>query len=214
MSNPETIRPRRSDLIIGAVRFLRQPIRRGVALRGILALTGAAVLGGIAFAATNPRPQTTDAAVLFATPLTLAPVQGQAPRAAADRLLAIARSRPVLASAAAALKPAMSVQALQREVQVTIVGSGDIQISAQAATAARALTVANAVADSYMGYAREKLPPDETPMMLGTTVSQGPSRLDYFLGWVTPWAVCGGLLGAIGAIAFRRRGTRWSRERP
>jgi hypothetical protein len=97
---------------------------------------------------------------------------------------------------------------------VTIVGSDEIQISASAATAARAQTVANAVASSYMGYANEKLPPDDTPMMLGMTVSQGPSHLDYILDWVAPWALCGGLLGATGASAVRRRRTRWSQRRP
>jgi hypothetical protein len=218
MSNPETIRPRRTELtilIIGGVRALFRPFRRGAALRRILPLASAVagLLVGIAVATANPRPQTSDASVLFMTQFTLAPGQGQTEREAMDSLLAVARSRPVLANAAEAIKPAVSVQALQRQVQVTIVRNGEIQISVQAATTARAQTVATAVADSYVGYADEKLPPDDTPMMLGTILSQGPSRLDYILEWAWPGAMCGGLLGAIGAIALRRR-TRWSHQMP
>ena len=204
-----------ADLITGALRVLRQPSRRGAVLRGILALASAAagLLVGIALAAASPRPLSSDADVLFATPLTLAPAQGQAARAATDRLVAIASSRPVLAGAAEGLKPAMSVQALQRQVHVTIVGSNVIQISAQAATPARAQTVANAVASSYKAYADEKLPAEDTPMMLGTTVYQGPSHLDYILDRGGLGAMCGALLAAI-AIAVSRRRMRWNRHGP
>src|SRR5215469_10827783 len=218
MSNPETVRPRRtelSNLVIRAVRVSSRPSLQGAMLRVLLAVTSAAVglLVGIVFAAANPRPQTSDASVLFITPFTLAPVQSQAEPAAMARLLAVARSRPVLASAAEALKPTMSLQALQRQVQATIVRSDEVQISVQSATSARAQKIANAVAGSYMSYANEKLP-DDPPMMVGTTLSQGPSHLDYILECGASGASCGGLLAAIGSIAIRRRRTRWSQYRP
>src|SRR5215475_12264646 len=218
MSNPETIRPRRtelSNLVVRAVRVSSRPSLQGAMLRVLLAVASATagLLVGIVFAVANPRPQTSDASVLFITPFALAPVQSQAEHAAMARLLAVARSRPVLASAAEALKPAMSVQALQHHLQATIVRNDEVQINVQAATSARVQKIANAVADSYMSYADEKLP-DDPPMMVGTTLSQGPSHLDYILECGASGASCGGLLAAIGTIAIRRRRTRWSQYRP
>jgi capsular polysaccharide biosynthesis protein len=64
----------------------------------------------------------------------------------------IAGSNPVLGGATPNIKPALSVLTLHNRVQVTSLNSSIIQIAAHAPTAAEAENIANAVADSYVGY--------------------------------------------------------------
>jgi capsular polysaccharide biosynthesis protein len=64
----------------------------------------------------------------------------------------IVTSGPVLDRALPSIKPAMSVLALRDRITVTSVGSFVFSIMAQGPTEAQAVTMANAVADSYVGW--------------------------------------------------------------
>jgi capsular polysaccharide biosynthesis protein len=71
-----------------------------------------------------------------------------------------AGSDTVLADALPHVSPAMSLQALQRNVHATsVAGSSIISITASGSTAAQAETAANAVANSYIAYANSGTDP-------------------------------------------------------
>jgi hypothetical protein len=197
---------------MGALRVRCQPARGGLAgpgWRGVLALMSAgAVLGllaGIAFAAVNPPLLTSDAIVLLPPPDIPAVAHNQ---------LAIANSHPVLARAAQAVRPAMSPQALQGQVQVSIVTDRVMQISAQATTAAQAERAANAVADSYIAYVSSKNAPGGNgkmrPQLLDrAAIVPGTSLFADVLDAAGLGALCGALIGAIGAVALSRPSRRF-----
>ena len=200
-----------ADLIAGGIRVWCQPSRR-LGRRGVLVQMGAGaaagLLGGITVAAASPRTLTSDAVVLLPTPASpAAPHHHQAAyvRVTPHRQLAIARSQPVLAHAAEGLNPAMSVQALRRDVHLTLLTNSVLQISAQAATAVQAQAVANAVAMAYSGYASKNVPRADRPMLLDpATIVPQPSLAADILDSSGLGALCGALLGAIGAIAVSR----------
>jgi hypothetical protein len=208
-------------LILGALRVRCQPSRGGVAgWRGALALMSAvAVLGllaGAAFAALNP-PLPTSYALVSTLPNV---VPGGAHTEAA-----IADSRPVLAAAAQAVRPAMSLRALQSQVQVnSVVGDPIMQISAQAATAAQAVRATSAVAHSYVAYVNGKNAPGgrilrracqphpcwmQASVLDRGLVIPGTSLPADVLDTGGLGALCGTLTGAICAIALSRTGRRF-----
>ncbi len=84
----------------------------------------------------------------------------------------IAGSNPVLEGAAQSLNPALPLQTLNRRVQVTTPIADALLISAQGETAAQAVDIANAVADSYEAYvSAASIPGGQTP-------SAGPAAGD------------------------------------
>lgn len=152
-----------ADLVGGAVRVWCQPTRR-LTWRGALGMMGAGaaagLLGGITVAAASPRPLTGVTAVEFQEP------SGPQPDFvdAANRQAAIVRSQPVLAGALRAVRPAMSVQALRREVHVTLLTDQIMEISGQAPTASQAASAAAAVAVGYIAYTSRNVPPAGRPV--------------------------------------------------
>jgi len=148
-----------ADLIAGALRVWCQRSRGGVVgWRGVLALASASaalgLLAGLAFAALNPPLPTSYAGVRFYAPLA---------REIDPRIqLGLANTHLVLERAAQAVRPAMPVQALQSEVQVSHTCWGQdpppparcnqVEISAQATRPAQADRIARAVAHSYIAY--------------------------------------------------------------
>jgi Domain of unknown function (DUF1707) len=183
-------RPRRAeavDLIIGALRVRCQAVRGGLpGWRGALAVISAGtvlgLLAGIPFASVNQPPPTAVANVLM--------LARGGPAAAQQE---IAGSRPVMARAARTMQPAMSVQALQSEVHISILPHEPVMaITAQASTEPEAARAATAVADSdaaYMtkGQGRGVLSVDSVAPVLRSTDVLETSGLG---------AICGALIGA------------------
>jgi hypothetical protein len=137
-----------ADLIIGALRVRCQALRGGVpGWRGALAVIGAAavlgLLAGIPFATQNPPLYGASATVRLAAPDSPATAHAQQ---------AIASSYPVMARAARKMQPAMSAQALQSDVHVTLVGDHEMVISVQATPGAYPTRAAAAVANTYVAY--------------------------------------------------------------
>ena len=198
-----------ADLIIGALRVWCQPPRGGMAgWRGALALASAgAVLGllaGLAFAAVNPPLLTSDALLVLPG--------GPAP--AAHFQPVIASSHPVLARAAQAARPGMSVQALQSQVQARLVSDRIMLISAQATTAAQAEGAANAVARSYIAYLSMKNTPGghgkmRPKILENAAIVPGPSLLAVVLDTGGLGALCGALIGAFAAAGLSRPSRRF-----
>lgn len=202
-----------ADLIMSALRVRCQPVRGGLAgpgWRGILALmsAGAALglLAGVGYAVHNPPLRTSKTIVVL-------PVKTGA-RAQA----LIADSRPVLvkvlhSSPVQQAEPGMSLQTLRSRVQVQPLTARIISIAAQGKTAAEAVGTANAVAVSYLEYAGGHNAWDGNrkagPQVLDpAAILPGTPLFTYVLATSGLGALCGALLGAIGAAVLsppRRR---------
>jgi len=201
-----------ADLIMGALRVRCQPVRGGLAgpgWRGILALmsTGAVLglLAGVGYAVHNP-PLRTSKTVVVLPPKTDARTQALI----ADSLpvlVKVLHSRPVQRA-----EPGMSLQTLRSRVQVQQLTATVISITAQGKTAAEAVGTANAVTVSYLEYASGRNAPGKNreagPRVLDpATILPGTLPTDV-LAASGLGALCGALLGAIGAVALsspRRR---------
>jgi hypothetical protein len=213
-----------AGLILGGLRVRCRRSRGRVAgWRGALALISAVavpgLLAGAAFAAVNPPLPTSYGLVSTLPNVRPGGTQTEA---------AIADSRPVLAAAAQAVRPAMSLHALQSQVHILYVaGDPAMQISAQAATPAQAVSATSAVAHSYVAYVNGKNAPGGRilrsackphPCWMQASVDErglvmpAASLPDHVLGTGGLGALCGALIGAIAAAALRRR--RGSSRRP
>jgi hypothetical protein len=200
-----------ADLILGALRVRCQPVRGGLAgpgWRGILALmsTGAAagLLAGAGYAVHDPPLRTSRTLILL-------PLK---PDARAEALSA--DSRPVLvkvlhSSPVQRAEPGMSLQTLRSRIQVQLLSSNVILITAQGKTTAEAVGTANAAADSYIQYAdnasrgNRRLWPE---VLDPAAIMPGTPLLTYVLATSGLGALCGTLLGALGAVVLsppRRR---------
>jgi hypothetical protein len=190
-----------ADLIGGAVRVWCQPTRR-LGWRGLLAVMGlgaaAGLVGGITVAAASPRPLTGETIVVLQTPFSrgnLASLQAEAD----------VRSQQVLAGAVGAVRPAMSVQALRRDVHVVLVTHRIMQISVHAVIAAQAQSAANAIASSYVAYASKNVPPSDRPRILDSAATEFQPPLSAAITDSGEFgALCGAVLGAILAMATSR----------
>jgi len=258
-----------ADLIAGALRVWCQP-SRGRGWRGVLALISAgAVLGllaGAAFAALNPPLRTSYTMVMTNTHnpngvrseyrINLPPssirgaerqklIQQRTSELQQDEALtegALADSHTVMAAAARAVRPAMSVRALQSQVRISGVTDIRMWISAQGATAAQAEGEVSAVADSYVAYVSGENAPGGRILLMHLVcvrmwrrrpresnivpcwmqaladppaIEPGPSLLAVVLDTGGLGAPCGALIGAFAAAALSRpsRRRRLSRER-
>ena len=199
-----------ADLIIGALRVRWQTVRGGVlGWRGALALISAGtvlgLLAGIPFAAVSPPLQTAIAHVRLAAPDSPATANAQQ---------AIASSYPVLARAARTVQPAMSVQALQSHVHISLLSDGEMVINAQASTGSEAARAAGAVADSYIAYVSDKSAVGVTvrvhaPAVLYVDSAAPRSPSTDVLETCGLGALCGTLIGAAaGAVALTPRSRR------
>jgi hypothetical protein len=199
-----------ADLILGALRVWCQPSRGGMASRrGALALIGAvALLGlltGIAAAAANP-PLPSVAATVSIQPDVRGETYGGP---------AYTNSPLILARAALSMRPAISLQALQSQVQITRTSSRLVVISAQQATTpAEAERAAIAVAQSYMAYVSSKDVPGghgkmHAALVYAVSVAPRTSMFTDPLDTGGLGALCGAGIGAIGAAALRRPSRRF-----
>ena len=179
-----------------------QTVRRHKRLIGLVAAAG--LLAGAAYAVLEPPLLTGTAEVLLSQP-------GQAAQAAAagagstldlytPTQEVIAKSDPVLSGALPDVRPAMSLNALRRVVEVGSPAPYVISISAQAKTASDAIATANAVAESYVAYVtpRASLVGQVTAQMLSpATVATGTGVVVAAL----IKALLGALIGAVLAAA-------------
>ena len=176
------------------LRSSRQIFRRYGIL--ILAAVTASLLAGVVTAAFSPAMVTSTALVaLPATTLTAAAA------------VPIATSDPVLAGALPSLSPGTSVATVRGEVQVRSVAPYVLSVSARAGTAAQAEATANAVAESYIGYAGSAgSPAGHLPAIIlqPAVRASGTQGLPRLLVGALLGLLSGVLIGAIGAFANRR----------
>jgi len=162
----------------------------------ILAAVTASLLAGVVTAAFSPAMVTSTALVaLPATTLTAAAA------------VPIATSDPVLAGALPSLSPGTSVATVRGEVQVSSPGPDVVSVTARAGTAAQAEATANAVAESYIGYAGSAgSPAGHMPaIMLQPAMSgSGSAGLMRLLVGAMLGLAAGVLTGVIAAVAYRR----------
>jgi hypothetical protein len=176
------------------LRSSRQTFRRNGFLVG--AAVAASLLAGVATAAFSPAMVTSTALVaLPATTLTSAAA------------VPIADSLPVLAGALPGLSAGTSVGTVRDEVQVTSPGPDVLSVSARARTASQAEATANAVAESYIGYAGSAgLPAGHMPaIMLAPAMSaSGAAGLMRLLVGALLGVASGVLIGVIATLGYRR----------
>ena len=176
------------------LRSSRQIFRRYGILVG--AAVAASLLAGIVTAAFSPAMVTSTALVaLPATTLTAAAA------------VPIADSDPVLAGALPRLSPGTSLATVRGEVQVRSPRPDVLSVSARAGTAAQAEATANAVAESYIGYAGSAgSPAGHMPavMLQPATSGTGAAGLLRLLVGALLGVASGVLTGVIAALAYRR----------
>jgi hypothetical protein len=176
------------------LRSSRQVFRRYGILVG--AAVAASLLAGVVTAAFSPAMVTSTALVaLPASTLTSAAA------------VAIADSDPVLAGALPRLSPGTSFGTVRGQVQVTNPAPYVLSVSARAGTAAQAEATANAVAESYIGYAGSAgSPAGHIPavMLQSAMTASGATQLMRLLAGVMLGLASGVLTGVIAALANRR----------
>jgi hypothetical protein len=180
------------------LRSSRQIFRRYRFLVG--AAVTASLLAGVVTAAFSPAMVTSTALVaLPATTLTAAAA------------VPIAASGPVLAGALPGLSPGTSLATVRGEVQVTSLRSDVLSVSARAGTAAQAEATANAVAESYIGYAGSAgNPAGHMPavMLQPATSGSGAAGLVRLLVGALLGLASGVLTAVIAALALTSRACR------
>jgi capsular polysaccharide biosynthesis protein len=179
-----------------------QILRRHLAAWGLVVVLG--LLAGACYAVLNPSGYTGTA--LVALPDSIRNLTTQE---------VIAGSAPVLAGAADRIEPPMSPQALGSRVDVTNPIAHLLSVNAHGDTAAQAMNVANAVANSYVAYVAASSNPG------GHVMARVLERATFAAGTglATQVAVTGAvgtlfgiLIGAIGVLAVGRGDRRLRRR--
>ena len=174
----------------------------------------AGLVAGIVFAALHPPLLTSTALVVL--PQSPQTVQASTSNSAPDPYTAtqevIAGSYPVLLRALPHVRPAMSLNALRRNVQIGSPSPSIVSVSAKGENTADAEATANAVADSYIGYVSSSPSPAgriEARMLEPATSATGrplPASLLITGGF---GALYGSIAGAAVALAFSWAGRRF-----
>ncbi|HEY3954196.1 MAG TPA: hypothetical protein VGM53_12535 [Streptosporangiaceae bacterium] len=125
----------------------------------------------------------------------------------------IASSNPVLSRALPRIRPAMTLQELHERIHARNPTPNIISITAQGMTAAQAESMANAVAESYVGYItgtdRATKPVQAQARLLqAADAATGQSLALHLIMNGLPGALIGGVLGAIGVLAASRQDRR------
>jgi hypothetical protein len=178
------------------LRSSRQVFRRYGIL--VLAAVVASLLAGVVTAAFSP-------AMVTSTALVALPATTLTPAAAVP----IADSDAVLAGALPGLSPGTSLATVRGDVQVRSLWPNILSVSARAGTAAQAEATANAVAESYIGYAGAAgNPAGHMPavMLQQATSGSGAAGLTRLLLGALLGLASGVLIGVIAALAYRPRG--------
>jgi hypothetical protein len=172
--------------------------RHGFRRYGIFvgAAVAASLLAGVTTAAFSSAMVTSTA--LVALPVTTLTSVGA---------VVIADSDPVLAGALPGLSPGTSLATVQGEVQVTSLTPYVMSVSARAGSAAQAEATANAVAESYIGYAGSAgSPAGHMPAIIlqPAASASGAAQLMRLLVGALLGLASGVLIGVIAALAHRR----------
>ena len=190
------------DLVAGAVRVRCQPASKGEpAWRQVLAMAAAAasagLVAGLAFAALNPPPHISTESVQISS-------EG-GPRGAHAQAAA-ATTPAVLERAARSIGPAISPQALQHELQVTLVTDQVLTFTVRAATARQAVRAVAAVARSFLieVNSRATSPRHQANVLDPATIISGTSWLAELSAAGGTGALCGALIGTIAGLAASR----------
>jgi capsular polysaccharide biosynthesis protein len=176
-----------------------QVLRRHLAAVGILAALG--FIAGACFTAFGSRPMPTSTA-LVALPASTSDTAAQATTATSD---------PILASALSSIYPAISLPAIQSQVQAAALDPDLLAITARAETPAQAESIASAVAASYVAYVSSgNAPGGQVPARVLSYATAAPgSRLSInVLVTAVLGAAAGALIGAAGVLAIRRSDRR------
>jgi capsular polysaccharide biosynthesis protein len=179
-----------------------QILRQHWITAGVVAMLG--FLAGAAFVALNPPMYISNALVVLPTSTHNATTQA-----------VIAGSNPVLEGAAQSLNPALPLQTLNRRVQITTPIAHALLISAQGETAAQAVDIANAVADSYVAYvSAASIPGGQIPaqVLQRATLASKTPLLDPLLVTAAIGALAGFLTGTVGLLAVNRGDGRLRRR--
>lgn len=175
-----------------------QIVRRYRVLVG--ALTVAGFLIGVIFSVLSPP-------LVTSTALVVSP--GNVAANATE--VVVVSSEPVLSHALPAIKPAVSLQTLEKKLKVRSPAPGILSISVQGQSAAAAEGIANAVADSYIAYVRG---PESSVGHIAAKLLQ-PATTQTGMGALAQAALDGGLgalaglvAGTVTAIIIRRRSRR------
>jgi capsular polysaccharide biosynthesis protein len=187
-----------------------QVVRRHRILVGFVAALGL-TLGG-AYAAHKPP-------MFNSTVLLVLPQAAQNAATAADgqtniymaTQAVIASSYPVLSAALPHVGSAMSVQALNNEIQVKNPTGSIMSISAAAKTAAQAITTANAVANSYITYVSSANSPVgrvQAYVLEPATAGARTAPLKRLILEALVGGLAGALIGVIVALAISRSDRR------
>jgi capsular polysaccharide biosynthesis protein len=185
----------------------------------VILAAAAGLAGGVAYAVLQPPLLTSTALVRVAAPQSGAAASSPpsatdssaSPSTTVDTLVVIASSDPVLRLALPQLQPHISVQTLQRELQVKSLTPGIISIRAEGSTAAQATATANAVAGSFVAYiASPQSLNDATRALVlqpAATVT-GRSRAVVIAIFAMIGILAGAGVAAIGVLAASRRDRR------
>jgi capsular polysaccharide biosynthesis protein len=174
-------------------------LRRHLAAVGILAALG--YIAGACLTAFGSPPMPTSTA-LVALPASTSDTAAQATTATSD---------PILVSALPSVYPAISLPAMQSQVQAAALDPDLLAITARAETPAQAESIASAVAASYVAYAGSgHAPGGQVPAQVLSYATAAPApqpRSDILITAVLGAAV-GALIGAAGVLAIRRSDRR------
>lgn len=200
---------------------LRRPVqivRRHRVVVGIVAVLG--LFLGVAYAVLNPPPVKSTALVVLPQAVQNAQTSGgngsdgaavaTGPDSYMTTQVAIAGSNPVLSAALPHVHPAMSLNALHNEVQVTSPTYGILAISARGKTAAQAEATANAIAQSYIAYVGPGSPVGhvQAHVFASATSATGTSPIKQLVVYALLGAVLGTLIGIIAALVISRKDRR------
>jgi capsular polysaccharide biosynthesis protein len=175
-----------------------QIVRRHKILVGAFLLVG--LLAGAGYAVLKP-PMITSTALVGLPPTT---------RDTSTQVV-IAASSPVLTLALRSIHPAVPLLTLHSRIETKSVTSNILSVTAQGKTAAEAEGAANAVANGYVTYVRNKQSAAGTVqahVLERATSATGPSMIDNLLLMGAIGALAGLLIGAIVALAVSRSDRR------
>jgi capsular polysaccharide biosynthesis protein len=200
---------------IGSLRIVR---RRWILVGAVAAL---GLLIGAVYAVVNP-PMLTSTALVVVPQAVVSPTEAAAgavagvtgdtgPAGYMATQAVIASSDPVLSSALPHVSPAMSLEALRSDIQVTSPTDGILSISANGRTAAQAEATANAVAHSYVAHVDSAASPVglvSADILDVARTATGTAPGVHLLIFALLGAVCGAAIGFIAARVVRRTDRR------
>lgn len=189
-----------------------QIVRAHKIVVGVFAALG--ILAGAAVTLYFPPMPTSEALVDVVLPPAAQEAVTQNGSATINAALAtqivIAESNPVLQNALRAIRPSISLQTLQRRVQVTSLATSDVlSISAKGKTAAQAQATANAVAISYLAFSQKSQSGQVQTRLLERAIdASAPSFFHRLLATGGLGLLAGAIVGAIAVLAFNRKDRR------